>query len=304
MITDVHGIRAGHWTDHQALTGCTVILLPEATVASGEVRGGAPGTREWALLSPQAGVAQVNAVVLAGGSAFGLAACDGVVRYCEENGMGVPTPAGPVPIVVGAVIYDLGVGQASVRPGPNQGYAAAAAAYSGALALGQVGAGTGATVNKWLGPDEVRAGGIGSATESHGDLVVSALVVVNAVGDLVDRSPTTRAKPDEQGRPRVWPEGAALPTWGAGGRANTTIGLIATNARLDKAACLVLAQSGHDGMARGLEPVHTAFDGDALVAAATGEVQAQVEQVRLLGARAVEGAIRSALGGAATGASL
>lgn len=294
MITDVHGIRAGHWTDHRALTGCTVILLPDATVASGEVRGGAPGTREWALLSPQAGVAQVDAVVLAGGSAFGLAACDGVVRYCEENGMGVATGAGPVPIVVGAVIYDLGVGQASVRPGPNQGYAAAAVAGSGTVALGQVGAGVGATVNKWMGPGEARPGGIGSATETHGDLVVSALVVVNAVGDLVERSRTRSAGRGEQGRPRVWPEGA-VPTWGAGGRTNTTIGLVATNARLDKDACLALAQSGHDGMARALEPVHTALDGDALVAAATGEVQAQVEQVRLLGARAVEGAIRSAL---------
>src|SRR5207245_9979679 len=127
VITDVPGVRVGHWTDAVARTGCTVVLFPAGTVASGEVRGGAPGTREWALLAPERLVARVDAVVLSGGSAFGLAACDGVMRFCEERGMGFPTPAGVVPIVVGAVVYDLAVGDASVRPGPDEGYAACAA---------------------------------------------------------------------------------------------------------------------------------------------------------------------------------
>ncbi|MBO0714936.1 MAG: P1 family peptidase, partial [Acidimicrobiales bacterium] len=160
MITDVPGVLVGHWTDPVGRTGCTVVLLPEGTVASGEVRGGAPGTREWDLLHPGRLVSQVDAVVLCGGSAFGLAACDGVVRWCEEHGRGFPTPVGPVPIVVGAVLFDLGVGDPKARPGPDAGYAACATAAAGGVATGRVGAGTGATVAKWRGPEAVQPGGV------------------------------------------------------------------------------------------------------------------------------------------------
>lgn len=278
MITDVAGVRVGHWTDPVARTGCTVVLLPAGTVASGEVRGGAPGTREWALLAPERLVSRLDAVVLSGGSAFGLAACDGVVRWCEERGIGFPTPAGPVPIVVGAVLYDLMVGDGSVRPDAAAGLAACVAATDGPLEVGAVGAGTGATVGKWRGPDHVRPGGLGTATERHGDLVMSALIAVNAWGDL-----------RREGEPAAVPDAPVVPF------GNTTIGVIATNARLDKTACLLVAQSGHDGFARALEPAHAISDGDALVAAATGEVDAPLETVRLLAARAVESAIRSAL---------
>ena len=264
MITDVRGVRVGHWTDADARTGCTVVLLPAGTVASGEVRGGAPGTREWELLAPERLVTRVDAVVLSGGSAFGLAACDGVVRWCEERGLGFPTVAGVVPIVVGAVLYDLAVGDPSVRPDAAAGYAACEAAVPTAFDVGVVGAGTGART------------GLGTATERHGDLVVGALVAVNAFGALRGG------------------EAVPVPDMSAAPFGHTTIGVIATNARLDKVGCLLVAQSGHDGLARALEPVHTTVDGDALVAAATGEVDAHVDIVRMLAARAVEAAVRSA----------
>lgn len=279
MITDVAGVRAGHWTDERALTGCTAILFPEGSVASGEVRGGAPATRDWELLAPERTVARIDALLLCGGSAFGLAACDGAMRFCEQSGHGLPTPAGPVPIVVGAAIFDLPIGDPRVRPGPAEGYAACAAAAKGEpLPAGRCGAGTGATVGKWRG--QPRRSGLAGATLREGPLVVSALAVVNAFGDAYEpgsRVPAPVAAP------------APLPI------ESTTLAAVVTNARLTKLDCLRVAQSGHAGMARALEPAHTAFDGDAVVAAATGAIDAEPERVRLLAARAVEAAIRTPL---------
>jgi L-aminopeptidase/D-esterase-like protein len=282
VISDVAGVRVGHWTDEGARTGCTVVLFPAGTVASGEVRGGAPGTREWDLLAPERTVARIDAVVLSGGSAFGLAACDGVMRWCEERGIGVPTPAGPVPIVVGAVLYDLWVGDPTVRPTAESGYAACVAATAGEVPVpvGRVGVGTGATVGKWRGPGHSRPGGLGSATRRHGDLVVAALIAVNAFGDLRGGGPLSSP----------WPATDYSASLG-----NTTIGVVATNATLDKIGCLLVAQSAHDGLARALEPAHTTVDGDAIVAAAVGGVGAPLDQVRLLAALAVEDAIRTAV---------
>lgn len=273
-LTDVAGIRVGHVTDAVGRTGVTAVLPPAGAVASGEVRGGAPGTREFELLAPERMVGHVDAVILAGGSAFGLAACDGAMRWCEEQGLGVPTPAGRVPIVVGAVIFDLAEGDAAARPDAAAGYAACAAAGPGPVATGAVGAGTGATVGHVHGA--VRPGGIGSAAVAEGDLVVGALIVVNAFGDLHDRDRSL-------GEAR-WPEAFGPST-------NTTIGVLATNAGLDKTGCLLLAQSGHGGLARAIEPSHTQVDGDALVALSCGDLDAPVEQVRALGARAVHDAI-------------
>ena len=284
MITDVAGVRAGHWTDPVGRTGCTVVLFPAGTVASGEVRGGAPGTREWALLSPERLVDHVDAVVLAGGSAFGLGACDGVMRFCEERGMGFPTAAGVVPIVVGAVLYDLWVGSSSARPDAAAGYAACVAAHGGNVELGPVGAGTGATTGKWRGEEATRPGGIGSASHRFGDLVVGALVAVNAYGDVI---PPGEAPPD------VALEATRLVA--VPFAENTTIGVVATNARLDKTGCLLVAQSGQDGIARAVVPSHALADGDAIVAAATGEVDAPIGVVRALAVRAVEDAVRSAV---------
>jgi L-aminopeptidase/D-esterase-like protein len=268
----IPGVAVGHWTDARARTGCTAILLPEGTVASGEVRGGAPATREWALLDPQRLVDRVDAVLLCGGSAFGLAAADGAVRWLEERGRGFPTPAGPVPIVVAAALYDLGVGDPSVRPGADAGRAACEDAREGEVETGAVGAGAGATVGRWRG--EQRAAGLATHVEREGDLRVGALAVANAFGDLRG-------------------EGTGDPAAARLGE-NTTLAVVVTNARLTKGECLLTAQSAHTGLARALEPVHTQFDGDAAVAAATGEVETHVETVRLLAARAVERALRGA----------
>jgi L-aminopeptidase/D-esterase-like protein len=279
VITDIPGVRVGHWTAGEAGTGCTVVLFPKGTVASGEVRGGAPATREWELLTPGRLVERLDAVVLAGRSAFGLAACEGVVRWCEERGIGFPTVGGPVPIVVGACLYDLTRGDPRVRPDAAAGYAACEAATAGPIATGAVGAGSGATVDKWRGPDAARPGGLGTATRADGAVLVSSLVAVNAYGSLRGEGPVT------------WP-GAAAPFPLT---ENTTIGVVATNASLAKGACLLLAQSAHDGLARAVEPVHATVDGDAFVAASVGGVDAPLEQVRWLAASAVEAAVRSAV---------
>lgn len=286
MITDVAGVRVGHWTDPVAHTGCTVVLLPAGTVASGEVRGGAPASRELALLEPGRLVDQVDAVTLCGGSAFGLAAADGVMRFCEEQGRGFPTSAGPVPIVPALALFDLTVGDASVRPTAESGHMAATAATGGPIELGPVGAGCGATVGKWRG-GRGRPGGLVSATvrpTDGGALVVSALLAVNGVGD-VEAEPAG-AHGDVVAAPMARPFG------------NTTIGVIATNARLDKGGCHLVAQSGHDGLARALFPAHTRFDGDGLIVAATGSFddgddRDDVDLVRILATIAVERAIRS-----------
>ncbi|HEX4819598.1 MAG TPA: P1 family peptidase [Acidimicrobiales bacterium] len=281
MVSEVGGVRVGHWTNEAAQTGCTVVLLPEGTVASGEVRGGAPAAREFALLDPSRTVSRIDAVVLTGGSAFGLSAADGVMRFCEERGIGFPTAGGVVPIVVALGLYDLATGDGSVRPGPDAGYAACEAAAPGDVALGRVGAGAGATIAKWQGRDHARPGGLGGAVLRHDELTVAALVAVNAYGDILQPGDDTPRVP----QPPIETAEEAF--------ANTTIGLIVTNAVLTKGQCLLIAQSGHDGMSRALSPAHSTADGDALIAAATGEVAAEVEPVRSLAAVAVERAIRS-----------
>lgn len=281
----VAGVAVGHWTDPVARTGCTVVRLPPATVASGEVRGGAPATRELDLLVPGRLVRHVDAVVLTGGSAFGLAAADGVARACEAGGRGFPTASGPVPIVVAMAIFDLGVGSASVRPGPDEGAAAWAAAAEGPVATGPVGAGTGATTGKWRGAAQARAGGLGCARVGAGDVVVSALAVVNAAGDVVPlgAEPGPDHGPLLPGRPTA-PHGTS-----------TTIGVVVTNAALDELGCLAAAQGGHDGLARAVHPPHLSVDGDAVVAVATGDVDATPDQVRALAVLAFAAAIRQAV---------
>ncbi len=281
MVTDVPGVLVGHWTDAVAQTGCTVVVFPEGCVASGEIRGGSPACREFALLDPLHKVQSIDALVLSGGSAFGLAACDGVVDWLAEQGRGFATALGPVPIVVGLSLFDLGVGDASVRPGPLDGRFAAEHSASPNTEHGLVGAGTGATIGKWFGRESSEPGGLGAATLRSGDLLVSALLAVNAFG-FIDDGTTT----EDIGPPRF----AVVPDNAFG---NTTIGVIVTNARLDKVACRLVAQSGHDGMARALLPAHTDADGDALVVVATGTVEADFFHLRLLAQHAVTLAIRS-----------
>ena len=282
----VGGVEVGHWTDAVARTGCTVVVLPPGAVASGEVRGGAPATREFALLAPERLVAGPDAVVLTGGSAFGLAACDGVMEVLEAEGRGFPAPHGPVPIVVGMALYDLGVGDPAVRPDATAGRVAAAN-RSPTTPTGRVGAGAGATVSKWRGRDQAVDAGLGAAVVRRGDLTVTALVAANAAGD-----------PDPGSLPEItagtftgWPE-----TPSSDALANTTLGVVVTNAALDKTGCFWVAQGGHDGLARSFVPAHTRIDGDAVVAAATGEVEAAVDDVRLLAVAAVAAACRNAVG--------
>ncbi len=292
----IDGVLVGQHTDADARTGCTVVLFPEGTVASGEVRGGAPATREFALLDPTKTVARLDALVLSGGSAFGLAACDGVVQWCAEHDRGFETAAGRVPIVVGLSLFDLLQGDASVRPTALDGARAAAQARAATdgVATGRVGAGTGATVGKWRGEAHVRPGGLGVAVVRRDALVVAAIVAVNAVGDIDDGSAAPAILDGTFTWPRP-PERFGDPA----APANTTIGLVVTNAVLDKTGCRLVAESGHDGLARALFPAHARSDGDAIVAAAVpllllDEVAGvTVDTVRVLATVAVEHAVRS-----------
>lgn len=280
----IDGVRIGHWTDSQARTGCTVVIFPDSTVASAEVGGGAPASRELEPLAPERTVSRINAAVLTGGSAFGLASADGVMRYCAEQGRGVPTVAGVVPIVPTLGLYDLAVGDSSVRPGPDQGYRSAAAATTDGMISGLVGAGTGATVGTITGTP--RPGGLRSATVRSEDLVVSALCAVNAFG-MINTGDTMISTEVDQTADALRTAASFLD------QQNTTIGIVITNARLDKLGCLATAQGAHDGLARAITPPHTSVDGDAFIAAATGTVAAPVDLVRFLAVAAVERAIRT-----------
>ena len=296
MKLEIAGVTVGHWTDSRARTGCTVVLLPPSTTASGEVRGGAPATREFELLDPTRLVAHVDAVVLSGGSAFGLSAADGVVAALEAQGRGFETKSANVPIVVAMGLYDLGVGDSSARPGPKEG-AMALAACSSDPAVGRVGAGTGATVGKWRQPDEPSPGGIGIFTTRKGELMVTAVVANNASGDIDDGTATAEIA---EGTFDDWPETFGANSFDRSVR-STVIGVVITNARLDPVECKVVAQGAHDGLARAVFPAHTRSDGDAFVAAATAEIDAHVDEVRTLAVVATEQAIRSSADlGAAT----
>lgn len=297
-ITAIPGLRVGHWTDRRAATGCTVVLCETGAVAAVDVRGGAPGTRETDLLRPGNLVERIHAVLLSGGSAFGLDAAAGVMRYLEEQGVGFPTPGGLVPIVVGAVLYDLSVGRSDVRPDAAAGYAACRAAKRGRTSQGSVGAGSGATVGKALGMERAVKGGIGTASErAAGGIVVGALVAVNCFGEVVDPdSGRILAGPrDEKGGflstvdiLRRGPSSAL-----SGGFTNSTIGVVATNARLNREQAYRLAVMAHDGLSRTVRPAHTPVDGDVFFSLATGATEAPVDLIAVgaLAARAVERAI-------------
>lgn len=278
----VPGIRVGHWTGGG--TGVTVVLAPSGTVGSGEVRGGAPATREAALLDPTRLVSRVDAVVMTGGSAFGLAAADGVVRFLAERGQGFRTSAGPVPIVVGMALFDL----PGPAPGADEGFAAAVDAARGQpAASGRHGAGTGATVGKWKGAQYAVPAGFGVASVTGGGATVDAFVAVNAVGDVIGGDGSVLVG-------SAAPEGSpGFP--GLSPFEQTTLVVVATDAELSKADCHLVAVSAHDGLARSLRPVHTRYDGDFAVTLATGEVRAHPDLVREAAAEAVAAAVRAAV---------
>lgn len=304
-LTDVPGFAVGHATDLNAATGCTVIICPPATVGAVDVRGGAPGTRETDLLQPQNHVQEVSAVVLSGGSAFGLASADGVVRYLEENEMGYRSGTGfLVPIVPAAILFDLRLGDSTVRPGPDMGYAAAQAATTDTVPQGTVGAGTGAVCGALRGIPFATKGGIGSASiEIIDGLWVGAIVAVNAVGDVYDEQGAIMAGL----RAETETENATFVGMLNGLRQfaqqppqidpseNTVIGAIATNAQLTKAQTTKVAQMAHDGIAHAIKPAHTAFDGDTIFALASGEVPADTTLIGAFAAETMEQAIRNGI---------
>ena len=281
-LTDVRGLRVGQFTDPRRPTGCSVVIAPEGAVGGVDVRGAAPGTRETDLLGPANLVGVVHAVLLSGGSAWGLDAASGVMRWLEEHGVGLRVGAAPgqtVPIVPAAVLFDLHVGDARIRPGADAGYAACAAASSDAPTQGNVGAGAGATVGKLFGMAHAMKGGIGSAAVTLNGVTVGALIAVNALGDVVDPAtgaPLAGARTADgralRGSVAAVLAGEAPLSLLAG--VNTTIGVVATDAPLTKAQCQRLAGAGHDGLARAIRPVHTMSDGDTLFALATGQAPA------------------------------
>jgi L-aminopeptidase/D-esterase-like protein len=297
-ITDIAGVLVGHDTDMAGVTGCTVVLCPPGTVGSGEVRGGAPGTRETDLLRPGTLVQEINAVLLTGGSAFGLAAADGVMRFLAERGSGFDAGVATVPIVPAAVLFDLDIGDASARPGPESGYRACLAAL-GDVAEGTVGAGTGATVAKLEGPGRALKGGIGTASVREGDVVVGALAAVNALGEILNEDGTVLAgvRPETDG-PAASPERGSGGDWPAKppgppqGPTNTTLVVVATNARLSKERAHLLSLAGHEGLAATVRPAHTMWDGDTVFALATGQADADQRSVEALATRSVGEAIR------------
>jgi L-aminopeptidase/D-esterase-like protein len=287
-ITDVEGIRVGHWSDETALTGCTVVLPPGGTVASCEVRGGAPGTRGTDMLQPGTLLEEAHAIVLTGGSAFGLATASGVERYLEERGVGSKIGDVIVPSVAAAVIFDLGVGDPTRRPGSDEGYAACLAASTD-VPEGRVGAGTGATVAKLWGPTRAVPGGLGTWAVRDGNLLVGAIFVVNAVGEIVDDEGSTLAGPRlEPGERRE-----DLIEWMRAG--NTTIGVVATNAILSKPDARRLSEAANDAVAEAVRPAHTLFDGDTVFALATKQVEATYVDVAALVEEAVVTAVRRAV---------
>jgi len=311
-ITDVPGIRVGHAQDEGALTGCTVVLCEKGAVGGVDQRGGAPGTRETDALYPMHLVQQVHAVVLSGGSAFGLDSASGVVRYLEERGVGFDVRVARVPIVPAAILFDLGIGRADVRPDPAMGYQACLNASRQPPAEGNIGAGMGATVGKVLGIGQAMKSGLGCASlEIGGGVVVGAIAAVNAFGDIIDphsgqiiagaRNPEMMDD-EHAGAGEYFADTLQVMKTMVdrkhlrfGQRSNTVIGVVATNARLNKEQANKVAQMAQDGLARTVRPAHTMLDGDTIFALSTGNRQVDVNVVGAFAAEAFAQAILRAV---------
>jgi L-aminopeptidase/D-esterase-like protein len=310
-ITDVPGILVGHAQNDEALTGCTIILCEKGAVGGVDQRGGAPGTREVDALHPMHLVNKVHGVMLAGGSAFGLDAASGAMRYLEEKGVGFDTRVAKVPIVPSAILFDLGIGKSDVRPDAAMGYQACLNVSSEPPIEGNVGAGTGATVGKIFGPAQCMKSGIGTASlEIGAGVIVGAIVAVNAFGDVIDPANgqiIAGARSRDVGPLHIGAPGYFADTLqvmksligrtvlGFGSRSNTVIGVVATNARLNKEEANKVAQMAHDGLARTIRPAHTMVDGDTIFALATGEHPGDVNIVGAYGAEVFAQAILRAV---------
>lgn len=291
MKFPIEEIKIGHWTDTEAETGCTVIRFPKSVVASGEVRGGAPATREFELLAPERTVENIDAVVISGGSAFGLSSAIGVVEFLEESGIGFPTAQGAVPIVVGMSLYDLGVGSSSIRPGADEGRIACLDGENTEIETGRIGAGAGATTGNWRGKENLSYGGIGIASAEVEGVIVCSLFAVNPAGDVIDEkiAESFIKESFELSKEQENIETTEL--------MNTTLGVVMTNLSLTKSECYLLSQSSHDGIARSIFPAHTRMDGDAVVAVSTKELDGDSRKfdiARTLSVFVTEKAIRQA----------
>ena len=302
-IKDINGIQVGHAQNYEAGTGCSVIIIRKGAVAGVDVRGAAPGTRETDLLDPTNTVEKVHAIYLSGGSAFGLDGAAGVMEFLEENNIGFQAGAVKVPIVSGAVIFDLDIGDSSIRPDKKMGYHAClniANTDNSKTGNGCIGAGTGATVGKYYGINRCMKGGLGTASIKTGDLIVGALVIVNAFGDIVnpangkviagalDVGKKQFAHPNQLLDTRLFKENSPF-------MRNTTLGVIATNAQLSKAEAKRLSMSAHDGFARCIIPSHTLYDGDVIFSLATGELKSNLNQLNILAAHVISLAIQNAV---------
>lgn len=299
-IVDVQGIKVGHYTDKEAATGCTVVLCEDGAVAGVDVRGSAPGTRETDLLRPSNLVEKVHAVLLSGGSAFGLDAAGGVMHFLEEKGAGFQTTTVRVPIVPAAVIYDLDTGNPHIRPGIEEGYRACLAANDNAVSEGSIGAGTGATVCKLLGIERAIKGGLGTSSyKLPGEIIVAALFVVNAFGDIIDRTSgrvlACPRFPDDT----HWTRTNELLARNTANQdvivTNTTIGIIATNAMLNKEQVNKVASMAHDGLARAVNPSHTMYDGDTIFALSLGNKTGDISTIGAIAAEVTAEAINNAI---------
>lgn len=295
-ITDIKGIKIGHAQNFNGPTGCTVILCEEGAVAGVDVRGGAPGTRETDLLNPINMMEKIQGILLTGGSAFGLDAASGVMKYLEERGIGFDVGVTKVPIVCGAALFDLVVGDHTIRPDKDMGYEACLNATSKEVIEGSIGAGTGATVGKILGKEYAMKGGLGTYAVQEGDLIVGAIVAVNCLGDVIDSETgdivagvLNEDKFGFRNTEQIMIEQYSNKKSVFNG--NTTIGAIVTNAKLTKSEINKVASMAHNGYARSIYPVHTMYDGDTIFSMATGEVRADINVVGLLAARVMEKAI-------------
>lgn len=299
-ITDIEGIKIGHAQDLDAATGCTVIICEKGATAGVDVRGGSPGTRETDLLNPTNFVQQIHAVVLSGGSAFGLDSASGVMQYLEENDIGFDVQVTKVPIVCGAVLFDLMCGDYKVRPDKEMGYKACLNATNNECLNGNIGAGTGATVGKILGPEWAMKGGLGTYAVQVGNLKVGAIVAVNCLGDVID--PETgeiiagvlnEDKKSFASTEKIMEERYDSKKNIFSG--NTTIGAIITNGKFDKSQMNKVASMAHNGYARSMRPAHSIFDGDTIFTMATGEIEADITVVGFLAARVMEKAVVNAV---------
>ncbi|NLJ97672.1 MAG: P1 family peptidase [Tissierellia bacterium] len=296
QFTHIDGIRVGNAQDLEAATGCTVIICEEGATGGVDVRGGAPGTRETDLLKPENLVDKIHGIVLSGGSAFGLDAASGAMKYLEERDIGFDVQVTKVPIVCSAVLFDLIIGDSSRRPDFEMGYQACVNATNLECPNGNIGAGTGATLGKFLGPDRAMKGGLGSYAIQIGDLKVGALVAVNCLGDVID--PQTgeilAGLLDEEGQKLIGTENILFKDYDINRNVfngNTTIGVVATNGIFTKAEANKIASMAHNGYARTIRPAHTLFDGDTIFTMATGKVEADINVVGTLAAKVMERAI-------------